>query len=282
MMLLRRILTLVLTVSVPLIVAALPAGAAESASAQAVSCPRVVLIGVHGIEEGPSPTAVPQGDPAQSPTIQATFTAFSKEVGKLPNDGTSHSYLLHWVSYPVLPRSDFTSYTGLRTAMGVLGAAATKVYNYVASEVDNCPGTLVSAVGFSAGAWIINIALTQHYYMAGLLNLAAMEGDPCWSNTSDGTAGLAQRAQEIGFHFGCLDSATYPYLTFANPYTAQSVCMPNDPVCGEGYSPNLVSIAQQLLAAGHCSKANGCPHYNYPKGGAAAYVGKWLADYAFV
>src|SRR5579859_2199611 len=112
-MLLRRILTLgaVLAVSVPLAAATLPANASEAAG-QALSCPRVVLIGLHGITEGPSPTVS-----QKSPTIQATFTAFANEVKKLPNDGTSHAYRLQWFGYPTVPRSDFNgSYSGLRNA----------------------------------------------------------------------------------------------------------------------------------------------------------------------
>jgi hypothetical protein len=274
-MLLRRILTLgaVLAVSVPLTAAALPASA-SGASGQALSCPRVVLIGLHGITEGPSPTVS-----QKSPTIQATFTAFANEVKKLPNDGTSHTYRLQWFAYPTVPRSDFNSYSGLQNAVSVVGTTATQLYNYVSGQVAGCSGTLVSVVGFSMGAWVVNVALTQHYYMAGLLNLAAMEGDPCWSNTGDGSAGLAQRAQEARVQLGCLNADTYPHLTFANPYTAQSVCVPKDPVCGEGF--NLLTLAQQFTAAQNCTKTNGCPHFAYPKDGAAAYTGKWLADNAF-
>jgi hypothetical protein len=278
-MLLRRILTLgavlaVLAVSVPLAAATLPANASEAAG-QALSCPRVVLIGLHGITEGPS-TTVSQ----KSPTIQATFTAFANEVKKLPNDGTSHAYRLQWFGYPTVPRSDFNgSYSGLRNALSVVGTTATQLYNYVSGQVDACSGTLVSVVGFSMGAWVINVALTQHYYMAALLNLAAMEGDPCWSNTGDGSAGLAQRAQEARVQLGCLNADSYPYLTFANPYTAFSVCVPKDPVCGERF--NLLTVAQQRTAANNCTKTDGCPHFAYPTDGAAAYIGKWLADNAF-
>lgn len=274
-MLLRRILTLgaILAVSVPMTTSALPARANEAAG-QTLSCPRVVLIGLHGITEGPSPI-----NSQKSPTIQATFTAFANEVKKLPNDGTSHSYRLQWFAYPTVPRSDFNSYPGLQNAVSVVGTTATQLYNYVSGQVDACSGTLVSVVGYSLGAWVINVALTQHYYMAGLLNLAAMEGDPCWSNTRDGSAGLAQRAQEARVQLGCLNTDTYPYLTFANPYTAQSVCVPKDPVCGEGF--NLLTAAQQFTKATSCTTADHCPHFAYPADGAAGYIGKWLADNAF-
>ena len=159
----------------------------------------------------------------------------------------------------------------------MVSTTATQLYNYVSGQVDACSNTLVSVVGFSMGAWIINFALTHDYYMAALLNLAAMEGDPCWSNTGDGSAGLTQRAQEAGVQLGCLTA--YPYLTFANPYTAEAVCAPKDPVCGEGY--NLLTLGQQLYDAGKCSTTDGCSHLTYPKNGAAAFLGKWLADYAF-
>ena len=133
-------------------------------------------------------------------------------------------------------------------------------------------------VGYSLGAWIINASLTQHYYTAGLLNLVLPEGDPCWSNTGDGSAGLAQRAQEAGAPLGCLGADTYPYLTgFANPFTAQSLCGNKDPICGEGYT--AFTLIQQFATAKNCS--NGCTHFAYPTDGVAAYGGRWLADHAF-
>src|SRR6266852_1684709 len=93
-MLLRRILPFgaVLAVTVPLAAAMAPPAAA------AVSCPRVVLIGLHGTNQGPSLT-----NTKKSPEIAATFKAFANEVPKLPNDGTDHSFRLQWFSYPTVP-----------------------------------------------------------------------------------------------------------------------------------------------------------------------------------
>jgi hypothetical protein len=273
---LRRILTLiaVLAVSVSLTVAStLPASADETASTQAPSCPEALIIGLHGVAEGPSPT-----DSQKSSTIQATFNAFQAEVKKLPNDGTSHSYRLQWFAYPTVPRSDLASLSGLLKAVGTVDTAAAQLYNYISGQVAACPATHISLAGYSMGAWVINAALTQHYYTAGLINLALLEGDPCWSHTGDGSAGLAQRAQEARQPLGCLGADTYPYLTgFANPFTAQSLCVNKDPICGEGYT--AFTLIQQFAAAKNCS--NGCSHLAYPTDGAAAYGGRWLADYAF-
>jgi hypothetical protein len=108
-----------------------------------------VLVGLHGITAGPSRT-----NSHKSLTIQATFTAFAKEVRQLPNDGTSHANRLKWFAYPTVPRSDFGSVSGLRHAVGVVGKTATKLYNYVSGRVAACPGIQVSVVGFSMGAWV--------------------------------------------------------------------------------------------------------------------------------
>jgi hypothetical protein len=256
---------------VPALTAIGPSAAAATAP-QASSCPRALIIGLHGVAEGPSPT-----DSQKSKTIQAAFTAFAAEVKKLPNDGTSHSKRLQWFAYPTVPRSDFNSLPGLHDAASTVATAATQLYNYISGQATACPDTLISAVGYSMGAWVINVALTQHYYMAALLNLVQLEGDPCWSNTGDGSAGLAQRAQEAGASMGCLGADTYPYLSFANPFTSQSLCYSNDPICGEGYT--ALTLPQQITAAINCG--NGCSHYLYYKDGAAAEGGRWLADYAF-
>lgn len=278
LIMLRRILTFmaVLAVSASLTaVSALPTSAASAAARQAPSCPEALIIGLHGAGEGPSPT-----DSQKSATIQATFNAFKAEVKKLPNDGTSHSYRLQWFGYPTVPYSDLTSLSGLGKTVGTVGTVATQLYNYISGQAATCPATHISVVGFSLGAWVINVALTQHYYMAGLLNLVLLEGDPCWSHTGDGSAGLAQRVQEARLlQLGCLAADTYPYLTFANPFTAQSLCVNKDPICGEGYS--AFTLYQQLTAAKNCSPSNGCPHFDYPSDGAAAEGGRWLADYAF-
>jgi hypothetical protein len=249
---------------------------AAAATQQASSCPRALIIGLHGVGEGPSANA-PKAK--KSPTIQATFKAFAAEVKKLPNDGTDHSYRLQWFAWPTVPRSDLNSLSGLRKTVGTVDTAAAQLYNYISGQVAACSDTLVSVVGFSLGAGVINAALTQQYYMAALVNLVLLEGDPCWSNTGDGSAGLAQRAQEAGTPLGCMGADTYPYLTFANPFTAQSLCVNKDPICGEGYT--AFTLPQQFNAAENCSPSKHCPHFAYPTDGAAAYGGRWLADYAF-
>jgi hypothetical protein len=144
------------------------------------------------------------------------------------------------------------SLPGLARTVVTVRTVATQLYNYI------------SVAGYSLGAWIPNVALTQHYYAAGLLNLVLLEGDPCWSHTGDGSAGLAQRAQELRLlPGGCLGADTYPYLTFANPFTAQSLCVNKDPICGEGYT--AVTLPQQFTAAVNCG--TGCSHLAYRKDG---------------
>jgi Putative serine esterase (DUF676) len=266
-------LSLLVVLAVALLAASALASPASAVTQQAPSCPRALIIGLHGVGEGPSPT-----DSKKSPTIQATFNAFAAEVKKLPNDGTSHSYRLQWFAYPTVPRSDLAPKSSLLKTVGTVDTAATQLYNYISGQVAACSDTLISVVGYSLGAWVVNVALTHHYYTAGLLNLVLTEGDPCWSNTRDGSAGLAQRAQEAGTPLGCLGADTYPYLTgFANPFTAQALCVNKDPVCGEGYT--AFTLIQQFTAAENCG--SGCSHFAYPTDGAAAYGGRWLADYAF-
>ena len=94
-------LSLLVVLAAALLAASALASPASAVTQQAPSCPRALIIGLHGVGEGPSPT-----DSKKSPTIQATFNAFAAEVKKLPNDGTSHSYRLQWFAYPTVPRSD--------------------------------------------------------------------------------------------------------------------------------------------------------------------------------
>jgi len=242
----------------------------------ATTCPAALVIGLHGAGEGPSSTE----PSAYSKTITADFNAFSAEVKKLPNDGTSHSATLHWFKYPTVPYSDLTSVPGMVKTVGTVRTTAASLYSYVSSQAAACPGTHIAVAGYSLGSWVINFALETHYYMAGLLDLVLLQGDPCWSNTGDGSEGLAQRAQSLTtVQLGCMPAGTYPYIGFANPYTAQALCVNNDPVCGEGY--NLLTTNQQLSKAIACGKSTSCPHFNYWDDGAAAYGGKWLADYIF-
>ena len=213
--------------AVLVVVAALVPAASASAS---TSCPAALVIGLHGANEGPSsPTGT-----NKSATIGAVFTAFTNEVKKLPNDGTSHSANLHWFPYPVVSYKDLTSPAGLGKAVVTVAAAAGQLYKYVSQQAAACPGTHIAIAGYSMGAWVINYALTNYYYMAGLFDLALFMGDPCWDHVGDGSQGLAQRAEQTTHaQLGCMGD-TYPYIGFANPYTAQALCYNDDPICGEG------------------------------------------------
>ena len=232
---------------------------ASAPAAKAATCPSVLVVGLHGVGEGPSPTV-----PAKSATIEDTFKAVLSDVKHAGQSGWS----VDDVDYQTVPASDFSSPAGVKAVLDVVYKNAVHLEKYLLEPITSvCPGTEIDLVGYSLGAWIINYMLTTFNTEWSHIGAAVFYGDPCWYNSSGGYTGMAQYAA------GCIPESTYPdpISSRSSPFQVLSVCNYHDPICGQGYPPTTIGIIQQYLGAKACEHAppgptSSCTHYDYTYG----------------
>lgn len=249
-----------------------PTPAAKAAS----TCPSVLVVGLHGVGEGPSPTV-----PAKSTTIEDTFKA---AIRAATNAGVT-GWAIDDVDYQTVPASDFSSAAGVKAVLDVVYKTAVHLEKYLLEPITRvCPGTEIDLVGYSLGAWIINYMLTTFNTEWSHIGAAVFYGDPCWYNSSGGYTGMARYAG------GCIPESTYPdpISRSSSPFQVLSVCNYHDPICGQGYPPTPTGIIQQYLGAKACEHAppgptSSCTHYDYtygyPSSGSTVKGGQFLFDY---
>jgi hypothetical protein len=231
------------------------------------ACPAAIVIGLHGVGEGPSS--------ANSATIAATFKDFQADVTAAGNP--SSSYILDPFTYPPVPVSDFNSVAGLKHLANTLDntvlALATQIIDLKAA----CPSASIELVGYSLGAWIIQMTL-QNTDLWSDVKAVEYYGDPCWYNPSGGYVGLVRFTPNDGASLGCPDRSAYPYEDQPPPFPAQSLCFGGDPICGQGLNPSKspANIIARFAAAQACTRKNHCTHYDYT--GAAAKEGAMFLE----
>ena len=239
------------------------------ATTKVSSCPTALVVGVHGVGEGPSPTIS-----AVSTTLQDTYNAFVTAAKQQGHTGENFDP----INYRTVTVSDFGTSAGIKGVLTTVESVAGGLNTTLTGITTACPHMSVSLAGYSLGAWIINYMLITYHQLWPHINSVVYYGDPCWYNSSGGYTGLAQQ-----FAGGCASKSTYPYPASSKPFPIQSWCANKDPICGQGYSPILPS--NQLSAAKNCTTNNGCTHLSYvvgyPNSGATVNGGRFLESHAF-
>jgi hypothetical protein len=237
------------------------------------TCPAALVVGLHGVSEGPSPTIS-----KVSVTISDTFSAFKTAAALLHRRGES----VDAYAYDTFPVSAFAAkdkkhlLLALNDLVKKVDQTALGLETQLKAISTACPSTSISLVGYSMGAWIVNDMLSSYTAEWPHIKAVVLYGDPCWRNKSGSYIGLARYEPDIG----CMAAASYPLPVSKAPFRATSLCLTADPVCGEG----LANIVDQLAGVQSCLKGK-CQHFSYgdgfPEKGGAVNGGKYLAKYAF-
>jgi Cutinase len=232
--------------------------AVPAANAQPV-CNNVYMIGLHGMNEDYT-----------SPTIQDTYNVFSAKAIAQGHGGV----YLNSLDY----EEDFYSLYGIGYLAGDASGLGIDIYTLqstVAGILDTCPGARISLVGYSEGAWIVDLWLQQNHDEWKYIKAVVYYGDPCYRNGS--YEGLAR------FYTSSCYS-TYPAPAGA-PFWTWSVCNPKDPVCGYGFGDSAAAKLAQDVEAVDCGSNAACTHRHYtdgyPSKGWVVEGGNFLAQHAF-
>jgi len=245
------------------------------------NCPTALLLGLHGMNEGPSDKM-----PEVSATLAETFAAFQSDTTKRGDKGVKTNAL----PYKTVTIKDFYTLNGVDNVDRTVDGTAISLLTDLQAFNKKCPSMRILLVGYSMGAWIINDMLTQMLAVGhGWSNIKAIQlyGDPCWySNSKSGSyKGLAREALPDT----CVSQSTYPYPAASQklPFKVHSACNGQDPICGSGFSSSndqLKFVKNNCNYSPSPSKSGACPHFNYevggPSRGATAQGAKFLAQYA--
>lgn len=248
---------------------------AATPAAKASTCPSVLVVGLHGLNEGPSSTiSMP------SATIADTFGAFQNVINKTGPNNTSTQH----ANYESLGWDLFTAIGGIQGALTSINSFAGSLESSLESFSSTCPGSGIELAGYSLGAWIINDMLTTYNTEWRYIAAVVLYGDPCWYNPSGGYTGLARHAG------GCIPESTYPCLSStcssSPPFLVESWCNSKDPICGQNdnLAQQLAGVAQCITTQPNASGTSPCTHfdyiYGYPNSGATVYGGQFLASEA--
>jgi hypothetical protein len=246
-------------------------------------CP-TVLLGLHGMQEGPSPT-----DPTAKSTtggitvVESTFKSFQTAAA-----ATGHSakdYKTDDVPYPITEWYDLDNPFLMRTIVSDVvdgsNALNTAIRNYMAL----CPSgkSKFELVGYSEGAWVIEYWLHFHQSAADkYVKAIQLYGDPnyyeVYGHDRHGVHAYQGLSRLAGLTFGWYGP---PYPNPNTPYRVKTVCITKDPVCGKGYTDSLTEHALQFGAAGKCLISD-CPHLDrHYDNGYTIRGAEFLAKYAF-
>ncbi|MGW1680578.1 cutinase family protein [Saccharopolyspora sp. NPDC002376] len=237
----RRLTLLVTLIMLPLaLVTPTAAGTAKQESvapaAQAAGCP-FTFIGLHGLNEDSS-----------SSTIQTAWTQFNSLAEKKGLKSTAV-----FLKHPKLTFPEFFSQIIDARSRDPISRATDDLNNAAIAAANACRPARLVLVGYSEGAWIIDQWIHNNAESAQVSQISAVLvlGDPQWNNGDRGQ-GLAQRVN-MGIN---------PYIPpkpLGDRFT--SLCLPRDPVCGEGYGNDIVS---QFRDARNLQKSCGI-HCSYTK-----------------
>jgi hypothetical protein len=222
---------------------ALPASAATAQPGVAATCTIPVFFGLHGMNEGPSPT----------------ISAVSPELLSFDADqNASGTVGIYPVSYTTVYPSAWSVLTSLYSALdngeNALQADITSYSTGCSASQDK-----IALVGYSMGAWVINKWIMDHPLEWNLIRAVVLYGDPCWAYGQD--KGLVR---EFGSGYGCMPANYYPFPAWVGTgkvtFGVQSYTMPLDPVSGANWAGNA---AAQLYAAVNCGNPKTCSHLDY-------------------
>jgi len=226
----------VVALLLPLGLAAMP----PSAQAAAPSCPKVLFLGLHGVNDGG--VALPRAAQWGS-TIDAVWQTFSSRATGVVT------------GRPIVYKRTVVDISITNLWLASQLAAITPDTDYAAgllkdALLDNrlrCGGTKVVLAGYSQGAWAIDKALRGTYAAGALGQLAVsnvkgafLMGDPAYPDTSNGNGSPVRQGMATWLNMGYNRPADY-----LNNHVAgfRSICVsytgdPYDPICmGRGGIP---------------------------------------------
>lgn len=241
-------------VLVPL-AAALPASASQSRPAAKSCNSGPVFFGLHGMGEGPD--SAHRGQPPSYLTQSSEMLDFDYQQNQVSGK------VLFVPIYYTLVTGDWGSLKAIPKAVSI---GVTALNHAVTSYLsDGCrPRTHhIALVGYSMGAWIINLWLMGHKDLWPQIRAVALFGDPCYH--SGISNGIVRRSPLWGT---CMPKGTYPYPgSFSSKFwhhhrhpAARTYTEPQDPVTGDGWG--LDPAIAQLVAASRCVQ-NNCSHLDY-------------------
>jgi predicted esterase len=235
----------------------LPASAATAAPAAPAACDTTpVFFGLHGMGEGPDSAKL------FKPHRSTEMLDFDHQQNQV-----SGKVLFAPITYP---RVDPDKWRSLLSTPSAVKAGVTALNTAITDYTAGCKASQdhIALVGYSMGAWVINLWLIGHPKKWNLIKAVVLFGDPCYK--SGISKGLVRRSAVWGT---CMPARSYPLPASTGvPATlkAKSYTEPQDPVSGRGWG--LDPRAAQLLAAVRCL-ANNCSHLHYatdPQAGASS------------
>ncbi len=212
--------------------------------------------------------------------VESTFQNFGTAAA-----ATGHSakdYKTDDVPYPITGFSDLYNPVLMRTILSDVRVGSDALQAAVEKYTAACHSSTFELVGYSEGAWVIEYWLHFHQ---GEAHIKAIQlyGDPnyyeAYRHDRHGVHAYQGLARLAGLTFGWF-GPPYPNT----PYKAQTFCIPNDPVCGKGYTESLTEYLLQFATAAKCLIPKlGCPHLDdhYLNDGYTKRGAEFLAKHAF-
>jgi Cutinase/Fibronectin type III domain len=239
------------------------------------SCP-TVLLGLHGMGEGPSSTMRPD----ISNEVESTFVFF-KAIAANAHKFSPGDYQVQDVSYPTTGFAELDNPILMRTIVSdvVVGAKAldTAVQHYTSL----CRTSHFELVGYSEGAWVIDYWLHFHPQARNLVKAVQLYGDPnyyeIYQRDRHGVHAYRGLSRLAHLTFGWYGP---PYPDPNAGYPVKTACIAKDPVCGKGYMDSFTAHSRQFGAAAFCKITN-CNHLDYVVDGYTKRGAAFLARYAF-
>jgi hypothetical protein len=219
-----------------------PVSAATVRPGAIMTCTAPVFFGVHGMNEGPSPS----------------ISAVSPEILSFADQNAVASVGIFPVSYTTVYPSAWSVISSLYSA---LDNGENALQADIAAYSKGCSASQdkIALVGYSMGAWVINKWIMDNPSEWNMIKAVVLYGDPCYA--SGGDEGLVR---EFGSGNGCMPANYYPFPAWVgtgkDTFGVYSSTMPRDPVSGAGWDGNA---AAQLFAAVNCNNPNTCSHLDY-------------------
>ena len=219
-------------------------------------CPRY-LLGLHGMSQGPASST----DYTTSQEIVAVRQAFDNASA-----ANKKAEFLN-IPYPTTGIWDLANPVTNRYIQSDVAKGATALHNEITTLTKASRCSTFSLIGYSEGAWVIDLWLYEYNGDTKNVKDIAMLGDPWWYQVHNGVA-----AKGIARLFNLAYTAP-PWPVQNTPYAVVSLCNVGDPICGEGFTNPAKQIAEAAFG-------KSTPHHQYANNGAAARVGQILANYA--
>lgn len=231
------------------LVAAHPAPSGQPANA-APDCVKPLVIGVHGVGEGPDDNGA--GNVSVVLTDTMNRLQDREQQRGVP---VAELSLLHYptISGQTLTDLDFWRAGSFTTAV----EAASRTLSHEVTQARNgCPDRRVALMGYSLGAWIVDdyLAGTSAQFRQRSLSGVVLYGDPEWPSPSPG--GLAREFARVSID---------PYKPQGLQGRFLSMCLQHDIVCN-GSHDSAGTRLQEL--AGCVVGLPTCAHRRYQLDGA--------------